>query len=138
MSDFIAIANVNGKVLHLVDWDRPVWFRADDPMGDRVIPDLENMLVDGLLFFAYSDFDMPMDIFAGQRGKRQVLEMKQAGQYSEVDKARSILRSRKEPFILLAHFGELDINLKSDLETLAAPTLKAKIDMKDAKRFGIV
>ena len=137
MSDFIAIANVNGKVLHLVDWDRPVWFRADDPMGDRVVPDINHMLVDGLLFFAFADFDLPLDIFAGQRGKKQVFEMKEANRYSEVDKARSLLKNRKEPFVLLAHFGGLDVNLQNDLVTFNTPVLRAEINIKDAKRFGI-
>jgi len=51
MSDFLAIAAVKGKVLHLVDWDRPVWFLADNPLGDRIIPDPNSFLTDASSFF---------------------------------------------------------------------------------------
>jgi hypothetical protein len=53
MSDFLAIAAVRGKVLHLVEWDRPVWFLADDPEGDRIIPELNSIFTDALMFFHF-------------------------------------------------------------------------------------
>ena len=62
MSEFLAIASVRGKVLHLVEWDRPVWFRADDPEGDRIVPELDSFLTDALLFYSFADFDMPQEI----------------------------------------------------------------------------
>lgn len=137
MSDFLAIAAVRGKVLHLVDWDRPVWFLADDPEGDRIVPDLGSMLTDALLFFSFADFDMPLDLFAGQRRERRVFEMNHSKQYSEVERARSILRSRKEPFVLIAHFGKLDGHLAEDIERFSTPILTAQVKGQDAKKFKL-
>ena len=68
MSDFLAIAAVRGKVLHLVDFDRPVWMNAEDPTGDRIIPDLDNMLTDALLFFCHEELGISKDIFDTKRG----------------------------------------------------------------------
>lgn len=115
MSDFLAIAVVRGKVMHLVDWDRPCWFLAEDPKGDRLVPDPNSILTDALLFFSYSEFDMPSDLFAGKRKTNRVFEMKDAQDSQNLDKARKILRSRKEPLILLAHFGPLDSLIKRDI-----------------------
>jgi hypothetical protein len=137
MSDFIAIAVARGKVLHLIDWDRPCWLRADDPRGDRLIPDVDSMLTDALLFFSYSDFDMPRDIFAGQRGNNQVFEMKDGKGYVEVQEARKVLRSRKEPFVLLAHFGKLDQHLQSDIELFTTPIITSEISLSKARALGV-
>lgn len=137
MSDFIAIAVARGKVLHLIDWDRPCWIRADDPKGDRLIPDIESMLTDALLFYSYSDFDMPRDLFAGQRGKNQVFEMKDSNANLEIEEARSVLRNRKEPFVLLAHFGKLDQHLKDDIGHFTTPILTSEISLSQARSLGI-
>ena len=115
MSDFLAIAVVRGKVLHLVDWDRPCWFLADNPKGDRLIPDPNSILTDALLFYAFSDFDMPFDLFAGKRGENRVFEMKDSNKSHNLDDARTILRGRKDPFVLLAHFGKLDDLISKDI-----------------------
>ena len=137
MSDFIAIATVRGKAIHLVDWDRPCWFRPDEPKGDRLIPDLDSMLTDALLFFAYDDLGLTIDLFAGKRGRDQVFEMKDASGIQKVSEARKVIRERSGPFILLAHFGHLDIHLKSDIESLKTPVLTASIDLAQARKFGI-
>ena len=127
MSDFLAIAVVQGKVLHLVDWDRPCWFLADNPKGDRLIPDPNSILTDALLFYSYSDFDMPFDLFAGKRASNRVFEMKDSHETHNLDEARKILRSRKEPFVLLAHFGTLDELIAKDIAQHRTQVLTAKI-----------
>lgn len=139
MSEFIAIAAVRGTVIHLVDWDRPCWFRADNPKGDRLIPDLDSMLTDALLFFAFADFDMTFDLFAGERGKNRVFEMKDAIGPMGIDESRKVLRGKTNllPFILLAHFGGLDNNLKTDIDSFQTPILTAPIDISKARRFKI-
>ena len=137
MSDFVAIAAVRGQVIHLVDWDKPCWFRPDNPMGDRLIPDLESLLTDALLFFAYEDFELPFDVFAGQRGNNRAFEMRDASGTNSLSEARKVLRSRSKPFILLAHFGNLDVHLKHDIESIKAPILTAPIDLEQARKFGI-
>jgi hypothetical protein len=137
MSDFIAIAVVRGRAIHLVDWDRPCWFRPDAPNGDRLIPDLEGILTDALLFFSYDDFDMPFDLFAGQRGKNRVFEMKDASGIQNIDEARKVLRGRNQPFILLAHFGSLDSHLKKDIDMFKTPILSSQINQSQARKFGI-
>ena len=49
MSDFIAIVNIGVKVLHIVEWDKPVWFLADNPNGSRIIPRPHKLLKDALV-----------------------------------------------------------------------------------------
>ena len=137
MSDFLAIAAVRGKVLHLVDWDRPCWFLADKPEGDRLIPDPDSILTDALLFFSFADFDMPFDLFAGKRNKNKVFEMRDAHDFHSLDEARKIIRGKKEPFVLLAHFGTLEENIRIEIEEFSTPILTAPIDVDKANAYGI-
>ena len=127
MSDFLAIAAVRGKVLHLVDWDRPCWFLADKPEGDRLIPDPDSILTDALLFFSFADFDMPLDLFAGKRNRNKVFEMRDAHDFHSLDEARGIIRGRKEPFVLLAHFGKLDELIQKDIQLHKTKIMTAQI-----------
>jgi hypothetical protein len=127
MSDFLAIAAVRGKVLHLVDWDRPCWFLADNPEGDRLIPDPDSILTDALLFYSFADFDMPFDLFAGKRNKNKVFEMKDSHDFHSLDEARRTIRGRKEPFVLLAHFGQLDELIQKDIQLHKTNIMTAQI-----------
>lgn len=127
MSDFLAIAVVKGKVLHLVDWDRPCWFLADNPKGDRLIPEPNSILTDALLFYAFSDFDMPFDLFAGNRGANRVVEMKDSNKSHNLDEVRTILRGRSGPLVLLAHFGTLDDLISKDISKHQTEIKTAKI-----------
>lgn len=137
MSDFLAIAAVQGKVLHLVDWDRPCWFLANDPEGDRLIPEIESILTDALLYFCSSEFDMPSDLFANTRNQRRVFEIKDSLNLHDLEESRRILRSRKKSFILLAHFGILDESLKSEQDKFSTPILTAPINIQQANDYGI-
>ncbi len=137
MSDFLAIAVAQGKVLHLVDWDRPCWFLANDPEGDRLIPDIDSILTDALLYFCFSEFEMPKDLFAEIRNQRRVVEMKEILNLHDLEDSRRILRSRNKPFVLLAHFGILDESLKSDQERFSTPILTAPINIQQASDYGI-
>jgi hypothetical protein len=114
MSDFLAIATVRGKVFHLVDWDRPVWFLADKPFGDRIIPDPNSI-------FTYQDFNMSMDLFEGQRGANKVFQMSDATYFDQVENSRIWVRNTPGPIVLLAHFGPCDSNLANDLKQFNIP-----------------
>jgi hypothetical protein len=121
MSDFLAIATVRGKVIHLVDWDRPVWFLADKPFGDRIIPDPNSIFTDALIFFSYQDFNMSMDLFEGQRGANKVFQMSDATYFNQVENSRIWVRNTPGPIVLLAHFGPCDSNLANDLKQFNIP-----------------
>jgi hypothetical protein len=121
MSDFLAIAAVKGKVLHLVDWDRPVWFLADNPLGDRIIPDPNSFLTDALLFFSYQDFNLSIDLFEGQRGENRVYQMSDSTHFDQLYNSRNLIRNTPGPIVLLAHFGPCDSNLVSDLKQFNTP-----------------
>lgn len=128
MSDFLAIAAVRGKVLHLVDWDRPVWFLADDPEGDRLIPELNSIFTDALLFFSFQDFNLSYDLFEGQRGKNKVFQITDATHFNQVEKSRTLIRNNPGPIVLLAHFGPCDSNLANDLQQINTPIHICQID----------
>ena len=121
MSDFLAIAAVKGKVLHLVDWDRPVWFLAEHPLGDRIIPDPNSVFTDALLFFSYQDFNLPSDLFEGKRGNNRLFEIEDATHFDQLEKSRAFIRNNQGPTILFAHFGACDSNLANDLQQFKTP-----------------
>jgi len=127
MSDFLAIAVAQGKVLHLVDWDRPCWFLANDPEGDRLIPDIDSILTDALLYFCFSEFEMPKDLFAEIRNQRKVVEMRSILNLNDLEESRKALRGRSIPFVLLAHFGNLDQEIQRDIELHATKIKTAQI-----------
>lgn len=137
MSDFLAIVAVQGKVIHLVDWDRPCWFSPENPEGERLIPNINYMLTDALLFFAFENFDLPRDVFIGRRQKGQVLDLNDSIEPEGISEARMTLRGKKQPFVLLAHFGNLDSILKADIALFRTPILTAPIEMSQAHKFGI-
>lgn len=135
MSDFLAIAAVRGKVLHLVDFDRPVWMRADNPIGDRIVPDLENMLADALLFFCHEELGLSQDIFATKRGRDSLFDL--STKIDGLDQARQEVRGSKKEFVLLAHFEKLESIFGEELGGFSLPVIPAAIDLSAAKRFGI-
>ena len=49
MSSFVGILVVGGQALHLVDWNRPVWFDPDNVEGLRVIPDPDHFVADAVI-----------------------------------------------------------------------------------------
>lgn len=51
MSELIGHLEIDGLQIALVDWDRPVWFRSDDPMGLRVIPSKDFFVTDAIVAF---------------------------------------------------------------------------------------
>jgi len=137
MSDFLAIVANEKAVLHLVDWDRPCWFRADDPTGDRLIPSLDSMLTDALLLFFQDQFEIDVDPFAKKRNGRSVLNVNDFPNSQELDQARKSIQKQKTHFILFAHFGNLDSALERDISLHSTPILTAQIDTTRANQFGI-
>lgn len=137
MSDFLAIVANEKAVLHLVDWDRPCWFRADDPTGDRLIPSLDSMLTDALLLFYLDQFELDIDPFEKQRNGRSVISVNDLPNSQELNQARQSIQKQKTPFILFAHFGNLDAVLERDISHHSTPILTARIDAIRADKFGI-
>ena len=137
MSDFMAIVANEKAVLHLVDWDRPCWFRADDPTGDRLIPGLDSMLTDALLLFFQDQFELDIDPFEKQRNGRSVINVNELPNSQELNEARKSIQVQKARFILFAHFGNLDAVLERDISLHSTPILTARIDATRANRFGI-
>ena len=128
MSDFLAIAASNKRVVHLVDWDRPCWFRADDPEGDRLIPGLDSIFTDAVLFFFSDEFKLSHDPFRNHRGKRKLIDANEYNDLQALNIARQEICKEKSTSILLAYYGHLDKLMQEDIMRHQTKILTAKID----------
>ncbi len=128
MSDFLAVAAINGTVLHLVDWDKPCWFRADSPDGERVIPHHEFFLTDALALLAADEFDLKQEAQFPWRRDSIVYNLSAAEYQSELVEIRRKIRAKQNPSILISHFGKLDFLLTQDVSKLSLEVLTAPID----------
>jgi hypothetical protein len=131
VSDFLAIAAINGTVLHLVDWDKPCWFRAGSPNGERVIPHPEFFLTDALAMLAADEFGLKQEAQFPWRRDCIVYDFTDPKYESDLRTLRHLVRAKSIPFLLVSHFGNIDVLLKQDLSKLSLRVLTAQINESD-------
>ena len=128
MSDFLAVVAINGTVLNLVDWDKPCWFRADSPNGERVIPHPEFFLTDALALLAADEFDLKQEAQFPWRRDCVVYNLTEAEYQGDLVEMRRKIRAKRNPSILISYFGKLDFLLTQDVSKLSLEVLTAPID----------
>lgn len=128
MSDFLAIAVSDSKVIHLVDWDRPCWFSPISPKGDRLIPSPNSILTDAILFFFQDPLSLSSDPFKDQRGLGTLVDCDRLPDQRSLEEARLEIRGKKHNFFLIAHFGNLDTLIREDITRHKTEILTARIE----------
>ena len=136
MSDFIAIVNVGGKVLHLVDWDRPVWFLADNPNGSRIIPRPKSFLTDALVFFASEEFGIN-NPFKELKKANDLIDLNTIKDNEEFLAAFKFISKIDKPWIFIATFGRMDKAMRDEIDRISIPVITSEIDVKRARELGI-
>ena len=134
MSDFLAIVAINGTVLHLVDWDKPCWFKASAPRGERVIPHPDYFITDALAVLAAEEFDLSREAQFAWRSKSIVYDFTDPKYQSDLKTLRHLVRAKSNPFLLVSHFGNIEVLLKQDLSNLSLKVLTAQIDESHESR----
>lgn len=128
MSDFLAIAVSDSKVIHLVDWDKPCWFSANSPKGDRLIPSPNSILTDAILFFFQDQVGLSSDPFRAQRGLGTLVDCDRLPDQKSLEEARLEIRGKRHKFLLIAHFGNLDALIREDIIRHKTEILTARIE----------
>ena len=134
MSDFLAIVAINGTVLHLVDWDKPCWFKASAPRGERVIPHPDYFITDALAVLASEEFESSQEAQFAWRGESIVYDFTDPKYQSDLGTLRHLVRGKSNSFLLVSHFGNIEVLLKQDLSNLSLKVLTAQIDESHESR----
>lgn len=119
MSELVGILISGDLVLHLVDFDRPVWFRPSEPLGLRVIPDPAHFVADALAVF---QVQAPKGCGAGcLLEQSSELVDASSGLCSHLESARTAAYDAVRPPVLFLQVGGADSILLDDLARLARP-----------------
>lgn len=124
MSDFIAVLVIGSRIVHCVDYDRPVWFPVN-AMDESIVPSPEHFLADALVAFA-SDL-LKLEPFSWNRyglGNKQFPSGDAAS--SALTMAREKVYAATQPGLLYVSLGSLQRRAMDDLGRLSMPVTLAE------------
>ena len=137
MSDFIGILVTGDTVLHLVDYDRPVWMKPGDMSGLRVVPSKLHFIADALLAFRYSALNT-CSLSCGH-SQTSLCDLASDQVCQHVDLARErVYADHKETLLLLTSKGSSEPSLASNLLKFVSGGFEVPLDADVADRLGLV
>lgn len=118
MSELMAVLIVDGEKFICVDYDRPIWYSKIDA-SLKVVPCLDNFVVDGILGVASQKFLKTYGI-----NKRfNSIDFEQVNPSSELQAARKILYDADKLNIEYFHDFDGDIQIHKDLARFKMPLI---------------
>lgn len=118
MSELMAVLIVDGEKFICVDYDRPIWYSKIDA-SLKVVPCLDNFVVDGILGVASQKFLKTYRI-----NKRfNSIDFEQVNPSSELQAARKILYDADKLNIEYFHDFDGDIQIHKDLARFKMPLI---------------
>lgn len=119
MGDLTAIVVISDRVLHCIDFSRPVWARPGD-LGNSIIPNPAHFVVDGLLAHASDLFGLPTFSWNAYGVDGKQLPMDHRAPQPLVD-ARNAIYAATEPSLLYVSLSGFDTYEREDLTRLSLP-----------------
>lgn len=115
MSTVIAAVVIDNRVIHCVDYDRPVWMSPGN--GQGFVPDLDHFLVDGLIAWASPLFGL--ESFSSSRcGLSERQFPNSAAAPRELTEARNAVYASKDHWLLCVFWGGRDKFIVNDIAKL--------------------
>ena len=137
MSDFVGILVTGDTVLHLVDYDRPVWMKPGDVSGLRVVPSKLHIIADALLAFRYSALDN-CSVACGQ-SQTSLRNLAEGRACQHVDLARDrVYADHKDILLFLISKGASESSIVSNLGKFASGGFELALEANVADRLGLV
>lgn len=137
MSDFIGILVTGDTVLHLVDYDRPVWIKPGDVSGLRVLPSKLHIIADGLLVFRYSALDNCSLACGHSRTSLRDLAEDQVCQHIDLARDR-VYADHKDVLLFLISEGANESSIASNLRKFVSGGFEVALEANVVDRLGLV
>ena len=137
MSDFIGILVTGDTVLHLVDYDRPVWIKPSDVSGLRVVPSKSHIIADALLVFRYSALDNCS--LACGHSRTSLCDLAEDQVCQHIDLARDrVYADHKDVILFLISKGASEPSIASNLRKFVSGGFEVAMEANVADCLGLV
>jgi hypothetical protein len=125
MSDFVSVINIGDRILHCVDYDRPVWLPAGD-MSQAIVPSRGHFVADALIAFASELLDL--DTFSWNRYRLDNKQFPDDGDSPEsLAAARAVVYAAEQPGLLHVALEPIDRLTAEDLARLSMRVTLAEV-----------
>jgi len=123
MGDLVVVAVIGDRVLHCVDFGRPIWVRPLN-MDDSIVPDPAHFVVDGLLAHASDLLGLPRFSWNRYGLDAKKLPADDRAPQELID-ARNAIYAATKPSLLYVTLSGFDNYEREDLARLSMPVTHA-------------